>query len=172
MHQEEFTRSVLVHKNKMYRFALSFMKNEHEAKDVVQDVMMKLWETRAELEDKLNLEAWCLSLTRNKSLDKIKRVGRKMKSNLDDVGMKLVSANSSPETYTIEKDTMQKVSDAVMSLPEKQKAVFQLRDVEGFSYLEICDTLNMDMTQVKVYIFRARKAIRERLEKMNSYGQN
>lgn len=171
MHQEEFTRTILVHKNMMYRFALSIMGNEHEAKDVVQDVMLKLWETRMELEDKLNKEAWCMTLTRNKSLDKIKRVGRKMKSNLDDVGMKLVSDNPLPDTYTIQNDTMNNVSDALNKLPEQQKAVFQLRDVEGYSYLEICETLNMEMSKVKVYIFRARKSIKESLEKINSYGQ-
>ncbi|NEN25752.1 RNA polymerase sigma factor [Cryomorpha ignava] len=171
MHQEEFTRTILVHKNKMYRFALSIMGNEHEAKDVVQDVMLKLWETRMELEDKLNLEAWCITLTRNKSLDKIKRMGRKLKSNLDDVGMKLVSDNPLPDTYTIQNDTMNNVSEALLKLPEQQKAVFQLRDVEGYSYLEICEALNMEMSKVKVYIFRARKSIKESLEKINSYGQ-
>ncbi len=172
MHQEEFTRTVLVHKNKMYRFALSYLGDDHEAKDVVQDVLLKLWETRDELGDKNNLEAWCMTLTRNKSLDKIKRVGRKMKSNLDDVGMKLVSENQSPDNYAIQNETMNNVSQALSKLSEKQKAVFQLRDVEGYSYLEICESLEMEMSQVKVTIFRARKAIKESLEKISSYGQS
>ena len=171
MHQQDFTRTILVHKNKMYRFALSIVGDEHEAKDVVQDVLLKLWETRVELEDKLNVEAWCMTLTRNKSLDKLKRVGRKLKSNLDHVGMKLVSDNHTPDAYTIQNETMNFVSDAIQQLPEQQKAVFQLRDIEGYSYLEICEALNMDMSKVKVYIFRARKSIKESLEKINSYGQ-
>lgn len=171
MHQQDFTRTILVHKNKMYRFALSILGDEHEAKDVVQDVLLKLWETRFELEDKLNIEAWCITLTRNKALDKLKRVGRKMKTNLDHVGMKLVSENQTPEWYTVQNETMNFVSDAIAHLPEVQKAVFQLREIEGYSYIEICEALDLEMSNVKVNIFRARKSIKESLEKMNSYGQ-
>lgn len=172
MHQEDFKRTVLVHKNKMYRFALSFLGNEDEAKDAVQDVMLKLWETRDELEEKSSVEAWCMTLTRNKSLDMLKRVGRKMKTSLDDVGLRLVSQSKLPDSYTIENETMDHINQAVTGLPEKQRSVFQLRDVEGYAYLEICETLNMTMSQVKVYIFRARKSIKESLENKSNYGQS
>lgn len=160
MHQQDFTRTILVHKNKMYRFALSILGDEHEAKDVVQDVLLKLWETRFELKDKLNIEAWCITLTRNKSLDKLKRVGRKMKTNLDHVGMKLVSDSQTPESYAVHIETMNFVSDAIAQLPEMQKAVFQLREIEGYSYIEICEALDLEMSNVKVNIFRARKSIK------------
>ena len=172
MHQEDFKRTVFVHKNKMYRFALSIIGDEDEAKDAVQDVMLKLWETKEELSEKSSIEAWCMTLTRNKSLDMLKRVGRKMKTNIDDAAVRLTSQDKLPDSYTIENETMQHINQAVMRLPEKQKSVFQLRDVEGYAYLEICETLNMEMSQVKVYIFRARKSIKESLEKMSSYGQS
>jgi|SRR5690554_924558 len=171
MHQNDFKRTVFVHKNKMYRFALSIIGDEDEAKDAVQDVMLKLWETRVELSEKTSIEAWCMTLIRNKSLDILKRVGRKLKTNLDDASVKLTSHDKMPDSYTIENETMEHINKAVLNLPEKQKSVFQLRDVEGYSYLEISETLNMDMNQVKVYIFRARKSIKESLENMSNYGQ-
>lgn len=170
MHQEDFKRTVLVHKNKMYRFALSIIGDTDEAKDVVQDVLLKLWETRDELEEKTSLEAWCMSLTRNKSLDLLKRVGRKLKTNIHDVTVTLVSHEKLPDSYTIENETMEHIKQAVMELPEKQRSVFQLRDVEGYAYLEICETLKMEMSQVKVYIFRARKSIKKALENRSNYG--
>ena len=135
MHQDDFKRTVLVHKNKMYRFALSIIADTDEAKDVVQDVMLKLWETKDELGEKSSLEAWCMTLTRNKSLDLLKRVGRKMKTNIDDVAVRLTSQERWPDSYTIENETMEHIKQAVMRLPEKQRSVFQLRDVEGYAYL-------------------------------------
>ena len=171
MHQDDFTRTVLVLKNKMYRFALSIIGDPDEAKDIVQDVMLKLWETRDELKEKRSVEAWSMTLVRNRSLDLIKRMGRKMKTDIDDVSVKLIAPEKLPDSYTIENETMEQIKQAVMRLPEKQRSVFQLRDVEGYAYLEICETLNMEMSQVKVYIFRARNAIKESLEKMSNYGQ-
>ncbi len=154
----------------MYRFALTYMKDEDDAKDVVQDVLLKLWETRDELSLVKNLEAWCVTLTRNKSLDRLKRVGRKMKTELSEVKMQIVSEEISPVKAVANNQEMAHIREIMSQLPEKQRAAFHLRDVEGYSYLEICDSLNMDISQVKVNIFRARKAIKMNLEKLHSYG--
>jgi RNA polymerase sigma-70 factor (ECF subfamily) len=58
----------------------------------------------------------------------------------------------------------------IQALPEKQKQVIHLRDVEGYTYQEICDILELDMNQVKVNLFRARNAVREKLAKIDAYG--
>ena len=154
----------------MYRFALTYMKDEDDAKDVVQDVLLKLWETRGELNLVNNLEAWCVTLTRNKALDRLKRVGRKMKTELNDVKMQIVSEEISPMKAAATNQEMAHIREMMDQLPEKQRAAFHLRDVEGYSYLEICETLKMDINQVKVNIFRARKMIKMNLEKLHSYG--
>jgi RNA polymerase sigma-70 factor (ECF subfamily) len=65
---------------------------------------------------------------------------------------------------------MENVSLLIASLPEKQRQVIHLRDIEGYSYNEICEILELDMNQVKVNLFRARNAVREKLTKMNAYG--
>lgn len=154
----------------MYRFALTYMKDEDDAKDVVQDVLLKLWETRDELNLVKNREAWCITLTRNKALDKLKRVGRKMKTELNEVKMQIVSDEISPVEATANNQEMTQIREIMSQLPEKQRSSFHLRDVEGYSYLEICETLKMDINQVKVNIFRARKTIKLNLEKLHSYG--
>ena len=58
----------------------------------------------------------------------------------------------------------------MQGLPEKQRQVMHLRDIEGYSYQEICEILEIDMSQVKVNLFRARNSVRERLQKINAYG--
>lgn len=170
MQPAEFKQKVFIYRNEMYRFALTYVKDGDEAKDIVQDVLIKLWETRMDLLVKENLKAWCMALTRNKALDALKRVGRKRKTNLDGSGLHLVADEDLPSARLQHREEIQMVNKALENLSEKQRAVFQLRDIEGQSYLEIAETLEMDMNQVKVNIHRARKAIRKNLEKLHSYG--
>ncbi len=171
MQKEEFQREVMVLQNKMYRFAFSYMKSEAEAKDVVQDVMMKLWETRVEIKEKKNIESWTMTLVRNKSLDKLKRVGRKFKSDIDDSYSELTGSEDSPVDALATKEGMELVRQAIKELPINQAQAFSLREIEGFSYEEISKVLKINMSQVKVNIFRARKSVRTELEKIYAYGQ-
>ena len=165
MQKEEFLRKFMVHKNKMYRFARSYISDDEEAKDVVQDVLLKLWETAATLNEVKNTEAWCMALVRNKSLDRLKRAERKLRSvgDYSSAEANAVSAEPAPDRRLSNKELGEMIQNSAAALPEKQRAAFHLRDVEGYSYLEISETLEMDMNQVKVNIFRARKALREAL---------
>ncbi len=149
----------------MYRFARSYISDDEEAKDVVQDVLLKLWETAATLNEVKNTEAWCMALVRNKSLDRLKRAERKLRSvgDYSSAEANAVSAEPAPDRRLSNKELGEMIQNSAAALPEKQRAAFHLRDVEGYSYLEISETLEMDMNQVKVNIFRARKALREAL---------
>ena len=153
----------------MYRFALSYLKNEEEAKDVVQEVLIKLWETRSELEKVNNIEAWCMTLTRNKSLDALKRAGRKRNEKLEIHHEPAHATNHSPLQVVTEKESVENVKKIADELPEKQKTAFTLREIQGYSYLEICDIMEISMSQVKVNIFRARNTIKDELKKRYSY---
>jgi RNA polymerase sigma-70 factor (ECF subfamily) len=75
-----------------------------------------------------------------------------------------------PHETTELHESMNRVSQLMAALPEKQRQVMHLRDVEGYSYNEICDILALDMNQVKVNLFRARNAVREKLMQLNAYG--
>lgn len=155
----------MVHKNKMYRFARSYVRDDEEAKDLVQDVLLKLWESASTLGDVKNTEAWCMTLIRNKSLDRLKRAERKLRAVRDNgtPGPDAVSSEPSPDLALSNKELGAMIRNSAAALPEKQRAAFHLRDVEGYSYMEISETLEMDMNQVKVNIFRARKTLREAL---------
>jgi RNA polymerase sigma-70 factor (family 1) len=166
MHKVQFSQSVMVHKNKMYRFALSFLSSAEEAQDVVQDVLLKLWEGRESLHRVQNLEAWCMTLTRNKSLDRLKRASHRLRVSTADGNPdeQRHAHNDHPEQALSNKELGHMIKAAMDSLPEKQKATFHLRDVQGYSYIEIGEMLEMDINQVKVNIHRARKALQQRLQ--------
>jgi len=165
MQKEDFIREVMVHKNKLYRFALSYMRDADEAGDVVQDVLMRLWETRHQLSEVRSLEAWCMTLVRNKCLDRFKRSEHKLKVYREEAlsATEPRAQTATPLEVLEEKEKGTLIHEAMEALPEKQRAVFHLRDVQGYSYLEICELLGLDMNNVKVNIFRARKALKEAL---------
>ncbi len=172
MNEQDFEREVLKNKDKMYRFALSFLKNTTEAQDIVQEIFLKLWQTRFEIREKRNIEAWSMTLVRNKCIDLLKSTARSSRSNLD-ISSLGAAVNESPSPYqiTVLRETLSRVDCILDELSEKQRSAFKLRDIEGFSYTEIGDVLNMDINQVKVNIFRARKTIKSKLEMLESHGQ-
>jgi RNA polymerase sigma factor (sigma-70 family) len=169
MDLEAFENRVLPVKNKLFRFALRFLGNEEEAKDVVQDVFIKVWNGRHQTKEVHNWEAWCMRVTRNLSLDRIRLMNRKSTRPIED-SYELHHADLTPHESTEIGESMIKIAEMIAALPEKQRQVIHLRDVEGYTYQEICDILELDMNQVKVNLFRARNAVRERMTKMDAYG--
>lgn len=169
MNLEAFQNQVMPAKNKLYRFALRFLGNEDEAKDIVQEVLIKVWNGREQMSDVQNWEAWCMRITRNLSLDRIRSLNRKQTQPLE-YGFEVRQHDLTPHENTEQQESMQSISILIASLPEKQRQVIHLRDVEGYSYNEICEILELDMNQVKVNLFRARTAVREKLMKINAYG--
>ncbi|MGD1894834.1 MAG: RNA polymerase sigma factor [Cyclobacteriaceae bacterium] len=165
---EEFKTRVLPVKNKLYRFALRFLNNEDEAQDVVQEVFIRAWDRREELHLYRSVEAWCMQVTRNLSLNRLKSGHYRNTQELA-AGHEVQHAQS-PYEQTETQDVLQMIDQLLQRLPQAQQQVLQLRDMEGYAYQEISETLEMPLAQVKVNLFRARKTLREQLTKMNAYG--
>jgi RNA polymerase sigma-70 factor (ECF subfamily) len=169
MNIEMFESQVLPTKNKLFRFAFRLLGSSEEAKDVVQEVFIKLWNGREQLADIQNMEAWCMRITKNLSLDRLRARQRRSTDSISD-GFEIRHEALTPHERTEIHENMQQINEMIAALPEKQRQVIHLRDIEGYSYNEICDILEIDMNQVKVNLFRARNAVKEKLIKMNAYG--
>ena len=161
MQLKEFENMVLPFKNKMYRLALRIVGNTQEAEDVVQEVMIKLWKKKDYLKTVTNLEAWCMTLTKNEAIDttrsKHKRtVGLDTQYDMKDRGADAQRIMETTETL----NTVKRFIDA---LPEKYKLVVHLRDIEEMSYDEIAAVTSYSKEQVKVYLHRGRKKLREQI---------
>ena len=164
-----FESRVLPVKNKLFRFAFRLLGSSEEAKDVVQEVFIKVWNGRDQMASIDNMEAWCMRITRNLSLDKIRARQRKATDPIEE-SFDIQNDSQTPYEATENSENMQRISQLIASLPEKQRQVMHLRDIEGYSYNEICEILELDMNQVKVNLFRARNAVREKFVKINAYG--
>jgi RNA polymerase sigma-70 factor (ECF subfamily) len=169
MNLEAFQNRVLPAKNKLFRFAYRMLGNEEEAKDVVQEVLIKVWNGREQMDEVQNWEAWCMRLTKNLSLDRLRSKQRKATDPMEE-GFDIRHESLSPLEATELSESMQRINQLIAGLPEKQRQVIHLRDIEGYSYNEICELLGLDMSQVKVNLFRARNSVREKFFKINSYG--
>lgn len=164
-----FRNDVLPLKNTLYRLALRITLDSADAEDIVQETLIKVWNRRAQWEEIENIEAFCLTICRNLSLDHIKKQGNQHES-LDELNAEKPDRSLNPYEHIIQKDHIQIVRDIINALPEKQKTCVQLRDFEGKTYKEIASILDISEEQVKVNIFRARQAIKQRFQKMNDYG--
>lgn len=164
---KNFTQQIIPIKDRLYRFALRMVDNAAEAEDVVQEVLIKLWHKREELPSINNLEAWSIRLTRNLSVDKLRTKRHKTESL--DSHLNTGSASRNPAELTESKDTLKRIHQLIQTLPENQKLVLQLRDIEELSYKEIAELLDMSMNQVKVNLFRGRQSLKSVLVKKEIY---
>lgn len=169
MDLEAFEKRVLPTKNKLFRFALRFLGNEEEAKDIVQEVFIRVWNGRQQMKNVQNWEAWCMRVTRNLSLDRVRTMNRKATQPIER-GVNVHYEALTPHESTEIGESMDKITRMIAALPGKQRQVMHLRDFEGYSYQEICEILQLDMTQVKVTLFRARNAVRQQMTKIDAYG--
>jgi RNA polymerase sigma-70 factor (ECF subfamily) len=166
---ESFTSDVLPLKDKLYRYAKSILNNEELAQDAVQETMLKIWEKRSDADAIKNLEAWCMTVVRNFALSKY-RLKDNQNTTLES-GMEIAETSDSPYKKLERSDVINQIDNIVSKLPFKLKEVFQLRDIEGYTYFEICEITGYQLSDVKVSVYRARKTIRENLIKIYAYEQ-
>lgn len=168
MNLEYFKKEIIPLKQKLYRFARSYLKNEAQAEDIVQEVFLKLWDKRNEFGKINNIEAWSMTITKNMVLDKI----RSEKSfSVDPHGIKLNEYDSETPDVIIERAEIRTdIRRMIEALSEKQREVIILREIEGYSYQKIGEIMGIDQNLVRVTLFRARENLRRKILKTERYG--
>ena len=167
MTQSEFLNVVMPFKDKLYRLSKRLLISAEEAEDATQEVLMKLWSKNSNIANYKNVEAFAMTMTKNFCLDRLKS---KQSSNLKLVHSNYEDGNTSLQKQVEARDSISWVEKIMEELPEQQKLVLQLRDVEEYDFKEIADLLEMQPTAVRVALSRARKTVREKLMQKHSYG--
>ena len=142
----------------LFRLALSITGNRQDAEDVVQDTLFKVWRKKDDWEAIDNLEAYCYRSTRNIALDKLALKENQQEAWDDAFDIPEVTTNAHEQLEADEQ--MAQLEEAIRRLPEKQRTVFQLREVEELSYKEIAESLHITEEQVKITLFRARQKLK------------
>ena len=160
---EVFTQRILPMKDKLYRFAFRLLQDVQEAEDVVQDVMVRIWSKKAEWGQWNSLEAYCMTATRNTCVDRMRR--QRIHQVQEDRAGEISSPDKNPQERMMGKEIGQRIRKCMDALPEHQRMIIQLREIEGFSYNEIAEILDISLDQVKINLFRARNALKNSIIK-------
>jgi len=156
---DDYNECVDLHADGVYRFMLKHVRDTEKARDLVQEAFAKMWVKVDEI-DGAKAKSYLFSTAYHTMIDLVRR--EKKQGSFDEVDM---SAMSHSKQYS---DLNEILHEALDKLPEVQKSVVLLRDYEGYSYQEIGEICSLKESQVKVYIFRARKALKAYLGKIEA----
>jgi RNA polymerase sigma-70 factor (ECF subfamily) len=167
MNQNDFIKIVSPFQDKVFRLAKRLLISTEEAEDATQEVLVKLWNKNDDIGNYNSLEAFAMTMTKNYCLDQLKS---KRAGNL-----KLVHDNYTDREPSLlkkleDKDSLDWVEKVINQLPEQQRMIIQMRDVEQYEFEEIAKILDMNETAIRVALSRARKTIRAFMLKTHDYG--
>lgn len=167
MNQREFISIINPFKDKVFRLAKRLLVSTEEAEDATQEVLVKLWTKNERINDINSIEAMAITMTRNYCLDQLKS---KRAGNLSIVHTNYTDSQATVQQEVEDKDSLNWVEKIMNELPEQQKMIVQLREVEEYEFEEIAKILDMNETAIRVALSRARKTIREQMTKTHNYG--
>lgn len=157
MNTSEYNHCVDAYSDGLYRFLLKNVNDREQAKDLVQEAFMRLWQKRKKVEAAKS-KSYLFTTAYHAMIDHFRKNNRTESYD--------VSRHGEDEVDTQYSDLAEVLNRAVAQLPTDQRAVVMLRDYEGYSYKEIGEITGLNESQVKVYIFRARLFLKNYLVKM------
>jgi RNA polymerase sigma factor (sigma-70 family) len=169
MSPEEFRKIILPEGRRLYALAFRYLNNREEAEDMVQDVMLKLWAGRNEQRHYASPAAWCTTVTRNSCIDMLRKKRRlRLEEISDAIMMPETGGGLSGSSDTLEAVSM--IGTIVSRMKEPYRSAVILRDMEGYSYEETAEIMKTNINALRTVLSRARKSIREEMERIYSYG--
>lgn len=165
-----FNELVELYQHRIYAFCARMVGDAHEAEDLAQDVFLLVYRHAGEFREESSFTTWIYRIARNVTLNRIRyldRRGRQSKRSLDEVGEdRLGTTQGGPDDLIEGRQTAALIQDAISRLPEQQRVVVVLRDIEGLSYEDIVAVTGLAEGTVKSRIHRARSALAARLSRI------
>lgn len=155
----EYNQSVELFSDRVYRFVLKSIRDVHKAEDIVQDCYEKLWKNAGNVSFE-KVKSYLFTTAYHTMIDRIRKDKRSSYSE------ELKLPDEGHENHY--SDLSEILKEAVDRLPEIQRMVVLLRDYEGYSYQEIGELTNLNESQVKVYIYRARVFLKNYIGKIEA----
>ncbi len=160
MGRTKFNTEILPLRDSFYRMARSILRNSEEAQDAVQDLLEHFWEKGEGLNGIENLSAFAYRSLRNRCLDMLRQ-----RRDTEDSLPEREAEQPNPHEMTEQRDMVNRVYEIIESLPELQRTIVRMRDVEGMEIDEIAFITETSANAVSANLSRARKKIREQLIK-------
>jgi RNA polymerase sigma factor (sigma-70 family) len=163
---ERFDRLIRPHVMIMYQSALRLLGDPHDAEDLVQDVLSKLYRRLSEVEKVEALRPWLLRVVYNAYVDFLRRQGRSPETVADDVAYEAAPerAEREPDLAYQQAELGAQLANAVAQLPEDQRAIVELHLVQGYTLQELAETLGTPLGTLKARVHRAKNKLRDKLD--------
>ena len=155
----------------VYSLSLKMLADVEEAKDVVQDTFIKVWQNIGSYDDRYGFNTWVYTIASRLCLDRMRKVRPIGPSGEDERIFETVADDSDPERQLESSEWISVVKVMANELSGKQKLVFTLSQLEGLETDQIIEITGLDADQIKSNLYAAKKNIRERLIKMG-YGKD
>lgn len=165
MTAEEFKNKVIPYSVKLYPMLFRILKNEEETRDALQDLMLKLWNKRSDLQQCTNLSAYVITIAKNHSFDLLKK---QRPIAVDESDLKLFRLEAA-ESDAEKRERLELVHKTIENMPEKYREIIRYRDIDGFSFDEIKEMTGLEVPNIRVILSRARLKVKEEIEKIYSY---
>ena len=169
MNQKDFVQLIHPFRDKLFRLAKRLLISTEEAEDATQEVLVKLWNKNSVLNDYKSTEALAMTITKNYCLDQLKS---KRASNLQITHTNYKDPQRSIDEKAEDNDNLQWVEKIINQLPEQQRLLIQLRDIEQYDYTEIAQIVEMTESAIRTTLSRTRKTIREKMQQKHNHGIN
>lgn len=159
-----FDRIYELYSHKLYSFVFKIIKNESDADDIVQEVFVKIWESRGKLDDYKSLNSYILTIAYNNSIDLIRK---RINSNkyLEHLKKSSVIQSTASSIDELEFNELNnQVEKLIAQLPERQKQVYHLHREEGLTYPEIAEQLSISKNTVENHMVKALRYIRQNMD--------
>lgn len=155
-----FTQAFYHYNRFIFPYVLKKLQSEDDAKEVVQDAFLKLWQYREMLKETVSPEGYLYRIVANLVQDHFRKKARQHKLMKEAAGQQSSSSQASPEKEIIYRETQGLYEQAVRNLPPQGRFAYELRE-EGFSYEEIGAKLGISVNTVRNHLVRAGKSIKE-----------
>ena len=164
--------SELVEQHQQYAFSLAFriLCDEEEAKDVVQDSFIKVWKNMGTYNINVKFTTWLYRIITNTAIDRMRSMKRRNQVRIDEVTGLLSKMNDGDIVVELDnRETGRLIRLIADQLPEKQRMVFLLRDIQGLETEEIVEVLKQPAESIKSNLHHARKSVREKLKSLTAF---
>ncbi|MVM41843.1 sigma-70 family RNA polymerase sigma factor [Spirosoma sp. HMF3257] len=168
MDLQVFKQRILPVQGRLFRLAQLFLRNREEAEDALQDVLLRLWTNRQQLDAYHSVEALAVQMTKNLCLDRLKAHNKRKVAD-DSALLGIATEEISPYRRVEVADSNELLKQLMDELPDQQKLVLHLRDVEEYSFDEIEQVTGLSVNNIRVILSRARQRLRDNYLKVNDY---
>ncbi len=167
MQIQVFKKELIPVKDKLFRLAKTMLQNQEDAEDALQEVYIKLWNNKDIIEDLKNPEAYAMKVMKNFCLDKIKSTKNRHMVEIKD--QDIGRENFTPFSMVSFNNLRDLMLKLFSTLPEQQRMIIHMRDIEHYSYEEIEEVTGMNVNAIRVNLSRARKNVKGNYLKIRNY---